>query len=171
MTLILYVRTWVWSFRGLPRWLSGKESACQAGDLGSIPGLERSPGEGTGNPLPYSSLKDSMDCMGRKELDTTERLWLQFTYSHVPSAVVGSRLMFVKLNNVMLWFTDFILSYCFFPSWSHTIFFIFKRVYSNFKGGILQNNFFFIFFILILFFTRLPLFLFLYFLREEHALL
>ena len=35
---------------GLPRGLSGKESACSAGDPGSIPGLERSPGQGNGNP-------------------------------------------------------------------------------------------------------------------------
>ena len=39
----------------------GKESACNAGDLGSIPGLGRSPGEGNGNPLQYSSLENSMD--------------------------------------------------------------------------------------------------------------
>ena len=61
MPLILYVRTWVWSFRGLPRWLSGKESACQAGDLGSIPGLGRSPGEEKDYPLQYSGLENSMD--------------------------------------------------------------------------------------------------------------
>ena len=36
--------------------LSGKESACQVGDAGSIPGSERSPGEGNGNPLQYSCL-------------------------------------------------------------------------------------------------------------------
>ena len=36
---------------GLPRWLSGKESFCDAGDSGSIPGLGRSPGEGNGYPL------------------------------------------------------------------------------------------------------------------------
>ena len=35
-----------------PRWLSGKESACQAGEAGSIPWLGRSPGEGNGNPIP-----------------------------------------------------------------------------------------------------------------------
>ena len=35
----------------------GKESACSAGDPGSVPGLERSPGEGNGNPLQYSSYK------------------------------------------------------------------------------------------------------------------
>ena len=38
-----------------------KESACNAGDLGSIPGLGRSPGEGHGNPLQYSRLENSMD--------------------------------------------------------------------------------------------------------------
>ena len=39
----------------------GKESACNAGDLGLIPGLGRSPGEGNGNPFQYSCLKNSMD--------------------------------------------------------------------------------------------------------------
>ena len=39
----------------------GKESACNAGDLGSIPGSGRSPGEGNGNPLQYSYLENSMD--------------------------------------------------------------------------------------------------------------
>ena len=43
--------------------LSGKESACQAGDLGSIPGLGRSPGEGTSYPLLYSGLQNSMVCI------------------------------------------------------------------------------------------------------------
>ena len=47
--------------RGLPWWLSGKESACNAGDLGLIPGLGRYPGEGRGNPLQYSCLRNPMD--------------------------------------------------------------------------------------------------------------
>ena len=38
-----------------------KESACNARDLGLIPGLERSPGEGNGNPLQYSCWENSMD--------------------------------------------------------------------------------------------------------------
>ena len=45
----------------LPRWLSGKESACQADDMGLIPGLGRSSGEGNGNPLQYSRLENPMD--------------------------------------------------------------------------------------------------------------
>ena len=42
---------------------AGKESAHNIGDLGSIPGLERSPGEGKGYPLQYSGLENSMDCI------------------------------------------------------------------------------------------------------------
>ena len=42
---------------------AGKESACNAGDLGSIPGLGRSSGEGNGYPLQYSGLENSMYCI------------------------------------------------------------------------------------------------------------
>ena len=45
----------------LPWWLSGKESACNAGDSGSIPGSGRSSGEGNGYPLQYSYLENPMD--------------------------------------------------------------------------------------------------------------
>ena len=45
----------------LPWRLSGKEFACNAGDLGSIPGLGRSTGEGNGNPLQHSCLQNPMD--------------------------------------------------------------------------------------------------------------
>jgi len=49
---------------GLPRWLSGKESSCNAGDsrdIDSIPGLGRFLGEGNGNVLQYSCLENSMN--------------------------------------------------------------------------------------------------------------
>ena len=52
-----------------------KNPPTNAGDLGSVPGLERSRGEGKGYPLQYSSLENSMDCIspwGHQELDTTE---------------------------------------------------------------------------------------------------
>ena len=45
----------------LPGGPDGKESACNVGDLGLIPGLGRSPGGGHGNPLQYSCLENSMD--------------------------------------------------------------------------------------------------------------
>ena len=46
---------------GFPGDSAGKESTCNAGDLGSIPGLRRSPGEGKGSPLQYAGLENSMD--------------------------------------------------------------------------------------------------------------
>ena len=46
---------------GLPWWLIGKESACNPGGHGSIPGSGRSPGEGNCNPLQYFGLGNSMD--------------------------------------------------------------------------------------------------------------
>ena len=48
---------------GLPLWLRSKVSAYNAGDLGSIPELGRSPGEGKGYPLQYSGLGKPMDCI------------------------------------------------------------------------------------------------------------
>ena len=76
-------------FLSFPCGSAGKESACNAGDLGSIPGLGRSPGEGKGYPLQYSGLENSMDYIvhagefhglyspwGLKESDMTKRLSL-----------------------------------------------------------------------------------------------
>ena len=60
---------------GFPCGSAGKESACNVGDLGSIPGLGRSPGEGKGFPLQYSGLENSMD-YPRKELYITEQISL-----------------------------------------------------------------------------------------------
>ena len=69
-------------FLGFPYGLAGEESACNAGDLGSIPGLRRSPGEGKGYPLQYSGLKNSMDytAYGVAESDTTEQLSLHLRW-------------------------------------------------------------------------------------------
>ena len=47
--------------QGFPGSSDGKESASSEGDLGSIPGFERSPGEGNGNPLQYSCLGNPTD--------------------------------------------------------------------------------------------------------------
>ena len=47
--------------RGFPAGSDSKESACNVGDSGSIPGSERSPGEGNGYPLQYSCLENSMN--------------------------------------------------------------------------------------------------------------
>ena len=65
---------------GLPYGSDSKESACNAGGLGSIPGLGRSPGGGHGNPFQYSCLEnphgqrslEDYSPWGSKELDVTE---------------------------------------------------------------------------------------------------
>ena len=73
--LCFEIRAWVWKicrrrdrlptpvFLGFPCGSAGKECACNVGDLGLIPGLGTSPGEGKGNLLQYSGLENSMDCI------------------------------------------------------------------------------------------------------------
>ena len=89
------VQFWIWKihrtrdrlltpvFLVFPCGSDGKESTYNTGDLGSIPGLGRSPGEGEGYPLQYSGLENSMDYSPRspKESDMTERLSLFITHS------------------------------------------------------------------------------------------
>ena len=60
--------------QGFPGGSAGKEFTRNVGDLGLIPGLGRSPGEGNNYPLHYSGLENSMDYIvhGVTELDTTE---------------------------------------------------------------------------------------------------
>ena len=83
------------SIKDFPGSSDGKESAYNAGDPGSIPGLGRSPGEGNGNPLQCSCLENPVDwgaCLqstdyspwGRKESDTTERLnWTELNWKYI----------------------------------------------------------------------------------------
>ena len=79
-----------------PGGLEVKASAWNEGDQGLIPGLERSPGEGNGNPLQYSCLENPMEgrawqatVHGVAESDMTEQLHFHFTFtcnflSHMP---------------------------------------------------------------------------------------
>ena len=62
-TIYLYLIYIIYIYKGFSGCSAGKESACNAGDLSSIPGLGRSPGEGNGNPLQYFGLENSMDCI------------------------------------------------------------------------------------------------------------
>ena len=77
---------WVWWILGLPVSSAGKESTCNMGDLGLIPGLGRSPGEGNGYPLQYSGLENSMDYIVQGITNSWTRL--SDLYSH-PTRKVG----------------------------------------------------------------------------------
>ena len=61
-------------FLGFPCGSVGKESTCNVGDLGSVPGLGRSPEEGKGYPLQYSGLENSLDCIVHEVAKTWTRL-------------------------------------------------------------------------------------------------
>ena len=60
--------------KGFPDSSAGKESACNTRDLGSIPELGRSPGEGKGYPLQYSGLENSVDCIVYRVTKSQTRL-------------------------------------------------------------------------------------------------
>ena len=72
---------WIW---GLPQWLSGKESACNAGNAGSNPGLGRSPGGRKGYPLQYSGLKNSRDCI----VHGVAKSWTRLRDFHFHSLII-----------------------------------------------------------------------------------
>ena len=67
---------------GFPAGSAGKESACNVGDLTLIPGLGRSPGEGSSYPFQYSGLENSMDCIVHGMAKSCTRLNdFHFTYN------------------------------------------------------------------------------------------
>ena len=80
---------------GYPGGSEGKASACNAGDLGSILGSGRSPGEGNGNPLQYSCLENPMDggawwAIVHGVAKSRTRL-SDFAFTYVPVTLVGTR--------------------------------------------------------------------------------
>ena len=64
---------------GFPYGSAGKESACNEGYLGLIPGLGRSPGEGKGYPLQYSGLENYMDCI----VHGVAKSWTRLSHFHL----------------------------------------------------------------------------------------
>ena len=70
-------------WRGFPCGSAGKESTCNAGELGLIPGLGRSPGEEKGYPLQYSGLENSTDCIVHRVTKSQTRLRDFHTSLHV----------------------------------------------------------------------------------------
>ena len=65
---------------------AGKESTCSVGDLGSIPWLRRSPGEGNSYPLQYSGMENSMDCI----IQRIRHDWMTFTFTGLSAIRVVS---------------------------------------------------------------------------------
>ena len=71
---------------GFPCSLAGKESSYNVGDLGSTPGLGRSPGEGKGYPLQYSGLENSMNSI----VDWVAKSWTRLSNFHFHEGVISS---------------------------------------------------------------------------------
>ena len=70
--------------KGFPGDSAGKESTCNVGYLGSIPGLGRSPVEGKGYPLQYSGLENSMDCI----VNGVTKSWTRLSDFHFTSLLL-----------------------------------------------------------------------------------
>ena len=86
---------------GFPWGSAGKESTCNVGDLVSIPGLRRSPGEEKGYPLQYSGLENSMHCIVHG-VEKSGHYWASFTSlgkSCISSTFEKSKNRFAKRSN------------------------------------------------------------------------
>ena len=86
---------------GFPGGPDGKESVCNVGDLGLIPGLGRSPGGGHGNPLQYSCLENpqgqrSLEGYSRKESDMAEQLSRLYIYHNIVKQLLFNEKLFKK---------------------------------------------------------------------------
>ena len=92
-------------FLGFPCGSASEESACNVGDLGSSPGLGRSPGEGKGYPLQYSGLENSMDCTVPGV--TKSRTRLSDFHFHLSrkglTCSEGTRHLSLEMNSVRSW--------------------------------------------------------------------
>ena len=126
---------------GLPRWLSGKESTSNVGDLGLIPGSRRTPGEGNGNPLQYSCLENPMDRGAwRATVHGVTKSWTQLSTSmhrlldiyFIIWVIINTTLFcclwyssfghweLIQLTPVSLWHTSIVSFFFFFSSLSQS---------------------------------------------------
>ena len=90
---------------------AGKESARNAGDLGSIPGLGRSPGEGKGYPLHCSGLENSMDCIVHGVTKSWTALSEVYFHSHFVNSLGLSPTSVWPIEFGVLKFTHFCKNY------------------------------------------------------------
>ena len=87
---------------GFPGGSAGKESTCDVGDLGLIPGLGRSPGEKNGHPLQYSGLENSMDCVVHGVAKSRTRLSNFHFYVQLNSWLKVSNVSIIGLREEIL---------------------------------------------------------------------
>ena len=83
---------------------AGKETACDAGDLGSIPGMGKSPAEGNGYPLQYSGLENSMDHIVHGV--TNSPTWLSDFHFHIYTVKCRDIYVFLfifKTTEIIIW--------------------------------------------------------------------
>ena len=99
---------------GFPDSSVGKESSCNGGDRGAIPGSGRSPGEGIGYPLQYSGLENSMDCIvyGVTKSRTRATLTFIFTFTFIHTKNFDQTAGTVKMNKWSLLESRWIISNC-----------------------------------------------------------
>ena len=119
-TLKIYIWGLLWWLRGFPYGSAGKESACNVRDLGSIPGLGRSPGEGKSYPLQYFGLENSMDCTVHGVAKSPTRLsGFHFTYFILARcSLLQSRVMLI--NALYFPFTTQITAWLLSSGWTLT---------------------------------------------------
>ena len=94
-------------FLGFACGSAGKVSTCNAGDLGLMPGLGRSPGEGKGYPLQYSGLENSMDCIVHGAAKSWT--WLSDFHFHIH---IGTSLMAQTVKNLPAMWESWAQSLC-----------------------------------------------------------
>ena len=91
---------------GFPCGSAGKESACNAGDLGSVPGLGGCPGEGKGYPQQYSGLENTMDCIKAKESQRVGHDWATFTSLTITTLMLATLAIRLEYCNLIYLLND-----------------------------------------------------------------
>ena len=88
-------------FLGFPCDSAGKGSACNVGDLGLIPGLGRSPGEGKGYPLQFSGPESSMDCTAKSQTWLRDFHFTSWCFSYNINAIFSNIFPFFLLSPLL----------------------------------------------------------------------
>ena len=107
---------WIWlnlrRNQGFPGGSAGKGYACNVGDLGLIPGLGRSPGEGKGYPLQHSGLENSTDCIVHGVAKSRTRL-SNFTFMSLSVLFLTLSIIILRLSHYsFLWLSSILWYIC-----------------------------------------------------------